>query len=529
MPTFGYTQVDRSGQRSRIGEQVGSEVRCRPHECRLVNRADEHHISRDGLPGYRLQTLLEVLGTSTQTGRHDKDVERLIAIGHPSIVGSVPVEPTTVTDAAVGRWMHDLATELFPINRSITGDGVRQTLAVLQQSLSDLRIHEVPSGTEVLDWTIPREWVIRSARLTGPEGTIIADMQDSNIHVMNYSTSVNEHLPLERLQAHLHSLPELPEAIPYVTSYYSDNWGFCLTHSQREELKEGTYHAFIDSEHIDGSLTYADLVIPGQSSDEILISTYVCHPSLGNNELSGPVVATALARWISEMPQRKFTYRFVFAPETIGAITYIAQHREHLRDSVLGAINLTCIGDDGDWSYLASREGTHLLDRIARRVVHTFPRPVIYSYLDRGSDERHYGMPGVGVPTISLMRTKYGVYPEYHTSLDDLSVITPSGLHGGLALAQRCIQELESGRYFVSTVLGEPQLGKRGLYHRTHARTVSNEILLRTHILAYSDGRHSTVDIAEMTETPLADIHLLVDELIEHDLLRPTAPLKFGL
>ena len=376
---------------------------------------------------------------------------------------------------------------------------------------------------------MPPEWEINAARLTGPDGAVVADLDESNIHVLNYSSAVDTRLNLEELQPHLHSLPELPDAIPYVTSYYADNWGFCLTHRQREALPDGQYHAFIDARHTQGSLTYADLVIPGDSNQEVLISTYVCHPSLGNNELSGPVVTTALAKWISTLPRRRFTYRFVFAPETIGAITYIAQHREHLRDNVFGAINLTCIGDEGDWSYLASREGTHPLDRIANRVVDTFPRPVHYSYLDRGSDERQYGMPGVGVPTISLMRTKYGVYPEYHTSLDDLGVITPSGLSGGLSLVQRCIQELETSRYFVNTVVCEPQLGKRGLYHRMHARTVSDEVLLRTHILAYSDGGHSIADIAALTGSPLGDIQTLVDELVEHGLIRPTAPMKYGL
>ena len=384
----------------------------------------------------------------------------------------------------------------------------------------------MPSGTEVLDWTVPPEWEINAARLTGPDGAMVADLNESNIHVLNYSSAVDTRLDLDELEAHLHSLPELPDAIPYVTSYYADNWGFCLTHMQREALTEGEYHAFIDAQHTQGSLTYADLVIPGDSDHEVLISTYVCHPSLGNNELSGPVVATALAQWISSLPQRRFTYRFVFAPETIGAITYIAKNREHLRDSVFGAINLTCIGDEGDWSYLASREGTHPLDRIASRVVDTFPKPVHYSYLDRGSDERHYGMPGVGLPTISLMRTKYGVYHEYHTSLDDLTVITPTGLQGGFDLVRYCLEELEQSRYFVTSVLGEPQLGKRGLYHRTHARTVSDEVLLRTHILAYSDGQHSVADIAELTGSPIEDVQVLVDELEAHDLLQPTTPLK---
>ena len=265
-------------------------------------------------------------------------------------------------------------------------------------------------------------------------------------------------------------------------------------------------------------MTYADLIIPGECSEEILISTYICHPSLANNELSGPMVSLGLATWLAREP-RRYTYRFVFVPETIGAITYIATHLEHLRSKVVGAINLTCIGDDGDYSYLASRSGNTALDRIASRVTSTREPRKFYSYLDRGSDERHYGMPGVDLPVISLMRTKYGVYPEYHTHLDDLTVVTPSGLQGGLDLVRDCIVELENSDFYQATVIGEPQLGKRGLYHSVHARTVSETILLRTHILAYSDGQHSLQDIAEMTGAPFAEVQALARELEDHALL----------
>lgn len=422
--------------------------------------------------------------------------------------------------------MHDLATRLFPIPRSLAGDGVRETLAILAESLPGLEVHEVPSGTAVLDWTIPDEWNIRGAYLEDPTGKRIIDFADCNIHVMSYSTPVDIRLPLEELQHYLHSDPELPNAIPYVTSYYHRNWGLCLTEQQRDGLQPGEYHAVIDSSLEPGSLTYADLVIPGDTSDEVLITTYICHPSLANNELSGPVVATALARWLMDLPARRFTYRFVFAPETIGAITYIDRNREHLRDHVIAGINLTCIGDEGDWSYLASRLGDQPLDRIARRVVRTFPQPVEYSYLDRGSDERHYGMPGVGIPMISLMRTKYGSYPEYHTHLDDLSVITPTGLQGGLDLVRTCLAEFEAADYYLASVLAEPQLGRRGLYHQFHARTVTDAVLLRTHVLAYADGMYSSADMAELFDTPVDVVREAIGELLDHDLLRITPPRK---
>jgi aminopeptidase-like protein len=310
-----------------------------------------------------------------------------------------------------------------------------------------------------------------------------------------------------------------------VTSYYHRTWGFCLTAEQREQLVDGEYHAVIEGTLEPGSLTYGELVIPGELEEEVLLSTYICHPSLANNELSGPMVAVGIAKWLMTLPSRRYTYRFVFAPETIGAIAYIDRNLDQLRSRVVAAINLTCIGDDGDYSYLASRMGTTAIDRIARRVVRSRDRAVEYSYLDRGSDERHYGMPGVDVPMISLMRTKYGAYPEYHTHLDDLTVVTPTGLQGGLDLVRDCLLELETATYYETTVLAEPQLGRRGLYHTMHARTVADEVLLRTNALAYADGQHSVADMAEMFGAPLGDVQAIVDELVHHGLLAPV-PLR---
>ncbi|MDP1878050.1 MAG: DUF4910 domain-containing protein [Actinomycetota bacterium] len=429
------------------------------------------------------------------------------------------------TDLAEGRFMHDLAGRLFPICRSLTGDGVRETLSILSEHLPGLSVHEVPSGTAAFDWSVPDEWNIRGAYLDGPDGERVLDFVDSNIHVVGYSEPVDAHLTLAELQRHLHSDPELPEAIPYVTSYYNRTWGLCLSHAQRESLSDGTYHAVIDSTLAPGSLTYAELVLPGQSTDEVFISTYVCHPSLANNELSGPVVATALAQWLAAQPDRHYTYRFVFVPESIGALTYASRNLDHLRSHVVAGFNLTCIGDEGHHSYLASRMGNLAIDRIARRVLAGRDNAVEYSYLDRGSDERTYCAPGIDLPLVSLMRTKYGAYREYHTSLDDLSVITPVGLQGGLDLVRDCVEALESGVYYRATVLGEPQLGRRGLYHAMHARTVADEVLLRTHVLAYADGQHSIDDLVELLSVPAPDLLALVDELVAHGLLVP-GPLR---
>lgn len=418
--------------------------------------------------------------------------------------------------------MHDLARRLWPITRSLTGDGVRETLAILAEYLPGLTLHEVPSGTAAFDWTVPDEWNIRGATLTDPSGAVIVDMADSNVHVVSYSEPVDRALSLENLQPHLHSDSELPEAIPYVTSYYHRTWGFCLTQRRRDALESGTYQARIDSTLEPGSLTYAELVIPGESESEVFVSTYVCHPSLANNELSGPVVASMVARWVASLPSRHYTYRFVFIPETIGALVYSSRNLDHLRSHVVAGFNLTCIGDEGDYSYLASRLGGTPIDRIGKRVVLASPQPVLYSFLDRGSDERQYCAPGIDLPLISLMRTRYGVYAEYHTSLDDLDhVVTPAGLAGGFGLVRGAIEQLESSLYFRAVVAGEPQLGRRGLYHTQHARTVADEVLMRTHVLAYCDGAHSIDDMSELFQRPRVEIELLVQELVEHGLVQP--------
>ena len=422
-----------------------------------------------------------------------------------------------------GGWMHALARELFPFPRSLTGDGVRRTLRVLARELPGLVIHEVPSGTPAFDWTVPEEWNVYGASVTGPDGQVVVDFADSNLHVVSYSEPIDAVMDRAALDDHLQSDPELPEAIPYVTAYYHRTWGFCLRDDQRRTLPDGDYRVCIDSRLEPGSLTYGELVIPGATPAEVFLSTYICHPSLANNELSGPVVLTALAKWLQQQ-DRRFTYRLVFIPESVGALLYSSLRLRELQEKIVAGINLTCIGDDGDYSFLASREGTSPIDRIGRRVVRSTPQPVEYSYLDRGSDERTYAAPGIDLPLISLMRTKYGKYRGYHSSLDDLDFVTQTGLHGGLNLVRDTLRQLEGSRYFLTTIRGEPQLGRRGLYHTMHARTVADEVLLRTHILTYSDGVHSTLDIAEMTGHALELIEELVDELVEHGLLVETDP-----
>lgn len=419
---------------------------------------------------------------------------------------------------AIGASMHDLLRELFPICRSITGDGVRQTLAIIGSRIP-LQVFEVPTGTQVFDWTVPREWNIREAYILDPSGRRIVDFRQNNLHVVSYSTPIDRELTLEELQPHLYSLPDQPDAIPYITSYYREHWGFCLSHRQRSGLARGRYRAVIDSTLADGSLTYGELKIPGDSRQEIFLSTYVCHPSMANNELSGPVVTTALAEWIASRP-RRFSYRIVFIPETIGSLTYLSRHLAEMKDRVVAGFNITCIGDDRAYSYLPSRAGNTLADRAALMVLsEQEPGFIRYSFMDRGSDERQYCAPGIDLPVASIMRSKYREYPEYHTSLDDMHLVTPTGLAGGFRALRDSIELIERNLTWRNTCLGEPQLGRRGLYPAVGTRDSHRLVKEMLDVLAYADGTRDLIGLSDVTGIPVSRLQATVDRLASAGLL----------
>jgi aminopeptidase-like protein len=424
----------------------------------------------------------------------------------------------------IGKNIHSLAKALWTINRSITGDGVRKTLSIIKEIIPELNIFEVKSGTKVFDWTIPKEWNVRDAYIITPKGNKICLFKKNNLHLVGYSTPVRKKLSLTQLQKHLHSIPDQPEAIPYVTSYYKERWGFCISQKQREKLEEGQYEVYIDSELSNGSLTYGELIIKGKSKKEIFLSTYVCHPSMANNELSGIAVATYLAKWLSELKVRHYTYRFIFIPETIGSITYLSKNYSNLKKKVIAGFNISCIGDERTYSYLPSRNGNTISDKVAKHVLKWIdPDYTSYTWLDRGSDERQYCAPGIDLPIASILRTKYGQYPEYHTSLDNLdSVVTPKGLDGGYWALRKALELLEKDRVYKIKFLCEPQLGKRGLYPTLSTKKSGEEVKTMMNFLTFCDGEHSLVDIAEKINLPAWDLYELIEKLVSHNLISPT-------
>ena len=418
--------------------------------------------------------------------------------------------------------MYSLCEKLFPICRSITGDGVRQTLRILQEVVPEIKVYEVPSGTKVFDWIIPKEWHINDGWIKNSKGEKIVDFNEQNLHVVGYSTPVNKKVNLEELKKYLYTQPDQSNAIPYVTSYYKERYGFCITQEQYDSLQEDVYHMYIDSELLLGYLSYGELIIPGESEKEVLLSTYVCHPSMANNELSGPALSVYLAKWLMNLPRRKYTYRLIYVPETIGSLAYMSMSNnlEIMKRNTIAGWNLSCVGDDRTYSYVQTRYGDTLTDKVTKNVLSfEYPEYKEYAFLKRGSDERQYNAPGIDLPVCGFSRSKYGEYPEYHTSKDDMDLISPSGFQGAYNIMRQCIIALEYNDKYKINCLGEPQLGRRGLYPNVSRKGNYNEVMSMMNFIAYADGRNDLIDISNIIGVPVRELIPILENLTKANLL----------
>ncbi len=420
----------------------------------------------------------------------------------------------------VSHEIYELISNLYPICRSITGDGIRKTLRILQQYIP-LNLYEVPTGTQVFDWTVPREWNIRDAYIKNSAGEKIVDFHKSNLHVLNYSTPIHTKMPLDDLKAHLFTLPDRPDWVPYRTSYYKENWGFCLSYNQFLELKDEEYEVYIDSSLEDGHLTYGEYYIKGEKEDEVLISCHACHPSLANDNLSGIALATFLAKHLSQMSP-SLSYRFIFIPGTIGSITWLAQNETHV-DKIKHGLVLTCLGDTGKSHYKKSRRGDAEIDKA---VIHVLKQSTqdyeIQEFSPYGYDERQFCSPGFNLPVGCFMRSPHGTYPQYHTSADNLDLVQPQALADSLAKILSVVQIIENNKkYFNQNPKCEPQLGKRGLYSAIGGLTDTKKTeMAMLWILNLSDGTNTLLDISEKSGLEFDLIKKTADTLRQFDLLK---------
>lgn len=433
----------------------------------------------------------------------------------------VPLSPLTRDRA--GRQAYAFAESAFPICRSITGDGVRATLDLARDVLPDLEVHEVPSGEPVLDWTVPKEWNVREAWVKGPDGKKVVDFADHNLHLLNYCAPVHKKVELEELQKHLFSLPEQPGLIPYRTSYWQENWAFCMRDTDRRALQPGSHEVFVESSLEEGHLTYGELVLPGDSDREVLISAHLCHPSLANDNLSGLGVTAELFRLLASLPQRRYTYRLVWVPGTIGAVTWLARHETRLAaDPVVAGLVAANLGDAGAFHFKRSRRGDTILDRaVVKALADSGAVHDVSDFVPFGYDERQYCSPGFDLPVGLLSRSPWGTFPEYHTSGDDLSFIAAEHLGASVAAYWDVIRLLERDWTYVNLCpKGEPQLGRRGLYsHIGGGEDGRERQLALLWVLNQSDGRTSLLEIAEKAAMPFDRIRAAADALLSADLL----------
>jgi aminopeptidase-like protein len=424
-----------------------------------------------------------------------------------------------------GEELYKLVAELYPICRSITGDGVRRTLEIIDRETGGLEVSEVPTGTQVLDWTVPREWNVRDAWVANAAGERVIDFQASNLHLVSYSVPVRATMSLGELKDHLFILPDQPDWVPYRTSYYAERWGFCASKRLVDSLPEGDYEVCVDSTLADGHLTYGERLVEGRTSDEVLVSCHVCHPSLANDNLSGIVVASRLARLLGEGPRPRYSYRFLFIPGTIGSITWLARNADRV-DRIRHGLVLSGLGDPGGFTYKRSRRGDAEVDRAVAHVLGRSGRPhTVVDFSPYGYDERQFCSPGFDLPVGRLSRTEFATYPEYHTSADDLDLVSPAQLRDSLEACREVIAVLEGNRRYRNlSPKGEPQLGKRGLYGQIGGRSDAEERqMAMLWVLNQSDGGRSLLDVAERSGLPLALLAEVAGLLEEAGLLAEVA------
>ncbi len=425
----------------------------------------------------------------------------------------------------IDKYYNIAKEELFPICRSLTGKGVRKTLKIIKKEFHDLKIRKVKSGTKVFDWIIPSEWNIKNAYIVDRYNKKIVDFRNNNLHIVGYSKPINKILFKNELLKKLHSLPKQPKAIPYITSYYSKYWGFCITHEQKIEISkkystQDKFKVVIDSDfNSDGNLNYGELTLKGISEQVILVSTYICHPSMANNELSGPAVSMALIKYFSKKKLNK-TLKFLFIPETIGSITYLSKNLDELKSKVIGGYNLSCIGDERKHSCMLTKYGNEICDAT---LISAYKKLRIkyqrYSFLERGSDERQYNSPGIDLPIASIFRSKYRTYPEYHTSLDNFDLVTKKGLLGGYKVAKEAITILDQKIIPLNKILCEPQMGKRDMYPKLSTKKNIIGTINYMSFLQYSDGKNDLFKISKLLRLSLKKTYKIYKELKKKELI----------
>ena len=417
-----------------------------------------------------------------------------------------------------GKKIFHLIKKLFPINRSLTGKGVRKTLKILKRVNSKLKIKQINSGAKVFDWIVPKEWNVKEAFILNPKGKKICEFKKNNLHLIQYSYPLRKKINFDNLNKFLFSLPGNPKAIPYITSYYKKRSGFCISDLEKKKLKKGNYSIKIDTSFKNGVLNYGEIYIKGKNKKEIFLSTNVCHPSMANNELSGPALTIFLSKWLMSLKKRQYSYRIAFVPETIGSLVYLKRNLKMMKKNIIAGFNIVCVGDNKIYSYIPSRSGNTISDKLSLKILRKkklkFKK---YKWLDRGSDERQYCSPGVDLPISSITRSKYNTYKEYHTSLDNLDFISKKGLQQSFDLYKDILREIERNFYPKTKTIGEAFLSKRNLFPSIGVSKNTNN--LYQNITSYADGTNSITDIAHLCKQPIRITKQAIEKLVKHNLL----------